>query len=259
MIHNSSIQSESLLTPEVLTQISTLANHHEFDLAYNASEPIRAIAGSTLAAQIIQQLNATLTSAAPLVSIQFGEYASFLSFFGLASLPSVSVNFTGITNFASSMVFELVTNSTPTSNSYPALSEISVRFLFSNGSAAENPLTAYPLFGQSSIELPWTTFLSEMESFAIGNQTAWCAVCGNTSTACSSTVSSTAPTATVTSTPSSSGGLSAAVGGVIGAMVTLAVIVGIEAALLLLAGLRVVKKKGGGESVALGGVSSGKA
>jgi hypothetical protein len=258
MIHNSSIQSESLLTPEVLTQVSTLANHHEFDLAYNASEPIRAVAGSTLAAQIIQQLNSTLTSAAPLVSIQFGEYASFLSFFGLASLPSASVNFTGITNFASSMVFELVTNSTPTSTGHPPLSEISVRFLFSNGSAAENPLTAYPLFGQSSMELPWTTFLSEMESFAIGNQTAWCAACGNTSTACSS-VSSTAPTATVTSAPSSRGGLSVAVGGVIGAMVTLAVILGIEAALILLAGLRVVKKQGGGESIALGGVSSGKA
>jgi hypothetical protein len=259
MIHNATIQADYLLTPDTVTQISTLANHHEFALAYNASEPIRAIAGSTLAAQIIQQLNATLTSGAPLLSVQFGEYASFLSFFGLASLPSVSVNFTGITAFASSMTFELVTNSTPTSAGYPPLSEISVRFLFSNGSAAENLLTPYPLFGQSSLELPWTTFLSEMESFAIGNQTAWCDACGSSSTACTSTATSAAPTVTVTSAPAGRGGLSVAVGGVIGAMVTLAVILGLEAALLLLTGLRVVKKAGAGESPALGGVTSGKA
>ncbi len=42
-------------------------------------------------------------------------------------------------------------------------------------------------------------------------------------------------------------------------MVTLAVILGLEAALLLLTGLRVVKKAGAGESPALGGVTSGKA
>ena len=51
-IHNATISSGNLLTPEVLFQLQTLADNHEFNLAYNASESIRAIAGSTLAAQI---------------------------------------------------------------------------------------------------------------------------------------------------------------------------------------------------------------
>jgi hypothetical protein len=258
MIHNQTIPSSSLLTPDVVTQVSTLANHHEFELAYNATDPIRAIAGMTLAAQIIQQLNSTLAAPyTPLLSIQFGEYASFLSYFGLASLPSVSVNFTGITNFASSMTFELVTNATVTATSYPPLSEISVRFLFSNGSAAENPLTPYPLFGMDTLELPWTTFLNEMESFAIGNQTAWCDACGASSTACSATSSSPTPTPSATSA-SSSKGMSAAVGGVIGAMVTLGVILGLEALLLLVAGLRVVKNGTGVAGIELGNLAGRK-
>src|SRR5208282_4385640 len=107
MIHNSTVQSENLLTPSNVLQLRTLSDHHEFNLAYNASDSVRAIEGSVLAAQIVQQLNATITgnSSTP-VGIQFGEYASFLSFFGQAQLPAVSVNFTGINNFASSMVFE---------------------------------------------------------------------------------------------------------------------------------------------------------
>jgi hypothetical protein len=52
-IHNTSIPSDNLLTDETVFQLQTLADDHEHDLAYNASEPIRAIAGSTLAAQVI--------------------------------------------------------------------------------------------------------------------------------------------------------------------------------------------------------------
>jgi hypothetical protein len=84
-----------------------------------------------------------------------------------------------------------------------------------------------------------------MNKFAIGTQADWCNVCGNTSTGCATT--STA-TVTVTATPSpraggSSSGISTAVGGVIGAMVTLAVVLGIEALILLVGGLRIAKKR----------------
>ena len=51
----------------------------------------------------------------------------------------------------------------------------------------------------------------------------------------------------------SGGGVSKAVAGVIGAMVTLAVILGIEAAIMLIAGLRLVSKKRLGS----GGVPNG--
>lgn len=195
----------------------------------------------------IQQLNSTITGKSKQqVSIQFGAYASFLSFFGLAQLPAATVNFTGIVDYASSMTFELITNSTVSNTSYPSTSDISVRFLFSNGSAAANPLTAYPLFGQSSTTLPWNTFVSEMNKFAIGDQATWCSQCGNSTGVCATSSStSTSSSSSATSTGSSSGGsgISTAVAGVIGAMVTLAVILGLEALIMLLGGLRLVNKK----------------
>jgi len=246
-IDNKTINSSSLLTPDVLFQLRTRADQHEFGLAYNASDPIRAIAGSTLAAQILQALNQTVVSkSATKLNVQFSAYASFLSFFGLAQLPSVSVNFTGIVNYTSSMAFELVTNATVNSSSYPTPDEISVRFMFSNGSAAEDGgLAAYPLFGQSETTLPWSNFSAEMAKIAIGDQASWCAACGNMTGVCASSTTSSSSSATPSSSSNDSGGsgISTAVGGVIGATVTLAVVLGVEALILLVGGMRVVRKK----------------
>lgn len=142
------------------------------------------------------------------------------------------------------MAFELVTNATVSNTSYPSPDDISVRFLFSNGTAAQNPLTAYPLFGQSKTLLPWKTFVTEMNKFAIGDQATWCAQCGVKTGFCASNVTSTASgSSTTTTSSSSSGGMSRVVAGFIGAMVTLAVILGVEALVMLLAGLRLVSKK----------------
>lgn len=180
------------------------------------------------------------------MGIQFGAYGSFLSFFGLAQLPKVSENFTGIVDYASSMAFELVTNSTVNSTSYPSPDQISIRFLFSNGTASENPLAAYPLFGQAETVISWPTFVDEMNKFAIGDLATWCQKCGNSTGVCASTTSSSSSASASASGPSqssSSGGISKAVAGVIGAMVTLAVILGLEALIMLLGGLRLVNKK----------------
>ena len=256
MIHNTTIQSSDLLTSSNVLQLQTLSDHHEFNLAYNASDPVRAIDGAVLGAQVVQALNATIAgkSAVPL-NVQFGEYANFLSFFGLAQLPATSVNFTGINNFASSMVFELVTNSTVSNTSYPSTDAISVRMLFANGTAGQAPLNEYPLFGQAQTELSWSSFVEEMDKFAIGNQTAWCSACGASSTACNSTTSTSTGSSTTSSTASSSsgGGISRAVAGVIGAMVTLAVILALLALLMLVGGFRLVRK--GSASVHNGGVA----
>jgi hypothetical protein len=251
-IDNTTINSSSLLTPDVLFQLRTRADQHEFGLAYNASDPIRAISGATLAAQILQALNQTVYStSAPKLNVQFAAYASFLSFFGLAQLPSVSVNFTCLVNYTSSMAFELVTNSTVSSSSYPTPDDISVRFMFSNGSAATNGgLTAYPLFGQSETTLPWSNFSAEIAKIAIGDQATWCNACGNTTGVCATSTSptngsgaSSSASATPSTSSSSGSGISTAVGGVIGAMVTLAVVLGIEALILLVGGIRLVRKK----------------
>ncbi|KAI1400360.1 phosphoglycerate mutase-like protein [Hypoxylon fuscum] len=264
-IHNSTIPSSDLLTNDTLKEIKTLADTHEWNLAYNESDPIRAIAGATLAAQIVQQLNSTITGKGKVpVGIQFGAYASFMSFFGLAQLHKVSADFTGVVDYASSMVFELVTNaSTVSSASYPGAADVSVRFLMANGSAAQNPLTAYPLFGQSETVLPWTTFADEMNKFAVGDTAAWCTACGNTTGVCASSTSgdgSSDDGATAASTTSGNG-LSLPVAGVIGALVTLVVILGVEGLVYALAGLKLVKKstlasRAGSDAGVVGGVAT---
>lgn len=177
----------------------------------------------------------------------------------------MSENFTGVVDYASSMVFELVSNSSVSNTSYPKAEDISVRFLFANGSAAENPLSEYPLFGGSSSLLSWTAFTGEMGKFAIGDQEGWCKSCGNTTGVCASSTASTTGTTTPAVTKGKEGGVSKVVAGVIGAMVTLAVVLGLEAIVMLVAGLRLVNKKrlaggagsvGSGEGVGAGGVKA---
>ncbi|KAI0012905.1 histidine acid phosphatase-like protein [Xylariaceae sp. FL0662B] len=243
-IHNRTIPSSDLLTNETLKELQMLANIHEWNLAYNSSDTIRAIAGATLAAQVVNSLNSTLTGKSSMpFGIQFGAYASFMSFFGLAQLPKLSPDFTGIVNYASSMVFELVTNTTVSKSAYPSAGDVSVRFLFANGTAAENPLTAYPLFGQSETLLPWTTFASEMNKFAIGDTASWCQACGNTTGICASSASSPNSGGDDATAASTSGnGVTLPVAGVIGALVTLVVILGVEALVYVIAGLKLVRK-----------------
>lgn len=198
-IHNQSIPSSDLLTNETLHQLQTLADTHEWGLAYSESEPVRAIAGAVLAAQILQGLNATVT--APLakassqrLGAQFGSYGTFMSFFGLANLTAASDDFRGIADYASSMSFELVTNATVSGAGAPAAvdpADVSVRFLFSNGSASDaNPAREYALFGKAEPLISWNDFVANMQGFAIGDTQSWCQACGNTTGVCASSSSS---------------------------------------------------------------------
>ena len=85
-----------------------------------------------------------------------------------------------------------------------------------------------------------------MDKFAIGSQADWCTACGNSTGAC-------APSSSTLTSPSSGGndggggggggGVSRPVAGVIGAMVTLAVVLGVEGLIMLVAGLRLVGKR----------------
>lgn len=247
-IHNATIQSDSVLTNETLFQIRTLADSHEFGLAYNASEPgnARAMPGMQLAGEILKFLNNTInTNGTSKMGIQFGAYASFLSYFGLANLTMANGDFYGVPDYASSMVFELFANGTQ--SDFPATSDLQVRFLFHNGTASNSSEpTVYPLFGGSETSIPWTTFNSRMKSIAVSTTAQWCHTCGNTTGTCAAYASGSGSTGSTSSGYGSnkgSGGISKAVAGVIGAMVTLAVILGLEALIMLVGGFRFVNKK----------------
>ena len=233
------------MDPATLFQLRTLADTHEFNLAYNASDPIRAITGATLAAQIVQALNTTIsTQGKTPLNIQFGAYGGFQSFVALANLTSANSDFYGIPDYASTMTFELFTNVAP--SPFPRPEDLNVRFLFHNGTTGNNSVpVAYPLFGQSSTTLSWNDFVHGMNGFAIGNQSVWCDACGNTTGICASgSGGPSGPGSAGSSSGNGSGsnGVSKAVAGVIGAMVTLAVILGVEALIILIAGLRLVRK-----------------
>jgi hypothetical protein len=258
-IHNVTFNTSAngIISTDTLFQTRTLADHHEFGLAYNASDPVRAISGAVLAGQIIQQLNTSISTNGtnPLkLGIQFGAYGSFQAFFGLANLTAASPDFYGIPDYASSMIFELFSNATAPAKALPSVDELFVRFGFNNGTSSSSPEPVmFPLFGQSNIELSWTDFQNGMNKFAVDSQTTWCQMCGNTTGVCAST---TAGTTSGSGSGSSGGGksskISKAVAGVIGAMVTLAVILLIEALILLLGGLRVVSKNRAGAGAATG-------
>lgn len=84
-----------------------------------------------------------------------------------------------------------------------------------------------------------------MNKFAIGDQKDWCAACGNQTGVCAG-FASTAPASSSSGGQGgqggSGGGVSRPVAGVIGAVVTLAVVLGVEGLVLLVAGFRVVGK-----------------
>ena len=142
------------------------------------------------------------------------------------------------------MTFELFTDVAPTP--FPAVNDIQVRFLWHNGTTGNTSTpTAYPLFGQQNLTLSWNDFVSGMNAFAVGSQTDWCKACGNSTGVCAASSTLTAPSSGGKGSASaggSGGGVSRPVAGVIGAMVTLAVVLGVEGLVMLVAGLRLVGK-----------------
>lgn len=178
-------------------------------------------------------------------AVQFGSYGSFSAFFGLAKLQDVSVDFTGVTDYASSMVFEMFTNATTdvTTSNFPGVEDIYVRFLYRNGTATDaTPPEQYPLFGTGQVDLKWNDFVNHMNDFSIGDTGSWCHACGNTTGICEAYAGGSSASSSE-SCNGAGNGISPAVNGVIGAMVTLAVILGVEALLMLIFGLTVVSKK----------------
>lgn len=163
---------------------------------------------------------------------------------GLADLISVDENFYGVPDYASTLTWELVTNATISPGSWPSEDEIGVRFLFHNGTTSNiSQPTEYPLFAPDQSPLPWSEFVTHMNKVAIGRQEDWCYACGNTTGGCSPAAlgPATNNSGTVAVTASSSGtSMLLGVAGVIGAMVTLAVILGIELLIMILGGLRLV-------------------
>ncbi|KAK6345164.1 hypothetical protein TWF718_007091 [Orbilia javanica] len=239
LTHNQTISSPELLSDEAVFQLRTLADKQQWNLAFNTSESVRAVAGAAFAADVLSHLENVVNSKGnkPKIGVQFNAYGTFLSFFGLAQLPAANADFYGLPNYGSSMAFELFTNEP--AGIFPEAKDVNVRFLFHNGSTANGgELTAYPLFGQDKTELSWGDFAKEMRTFSITTTEQWCRACGSKGGVCATGSDDSHPLAQTTHH-----GLSGPVAGAIGALVTLVVILVAQGLIISLAGLAIVKKQ----------------
>ncbi|PSK59225.1 Lysosomal acid phosphatase [Elsinoe australis] len=248
-IHNASVSSE--IDSSALDQARFLADQWEFNMNYNATQPLRSVGGASLAGGILSQMAAVVKSGASKqkFNLMAGSYDTFLSFFGLTNLTAASPNFFGLPNYAATLTFELFSEADNASFPQNVNDDLKVRFLFKNGTGAS--LDAFPLFGQDQTSLSYGQFVSEMKGRAVNTVPQWCAMCGSTADFCVAANQTADASAKGSSGSSSSQGssgskLSNAAAGGIGAGVTLAVVavLGGLAALLMRR-----KGKKGGEGV----------
>ncbi|KAL4964322.1 histidine phosphatase superfamily [Aspergillus stella-maris] len=227
LIHNESLRDA--VSSDDLFQLRTLADSQQFGLNFDPSFPYGAIGARTLSWKIVAHLNETIASrGATKFSLLAGSYENMLGFFGLQDLTSVSEDFYGIPDYASTMAFELFTDNNVTS--FPVEEEIDslrVRFLFRNGSDSSTRLTPYPLFGRNETSLTWDNFRFEMRQTTVESPEAWCNDCNNNSDMCAALRRSSNPDHPISHY--SPERMSNAVAGVIGAMVTLGVIAAVAA------------------------------
>ncbi|KAK5121729.1 hypothetical protein LTR85_004604 [Meristemomyces frigidus] len=208
---------------------------------------ISTIAGNLLAAKMLAQLQVAIETGGEYykLSVLFGDFEPFLSFFALTGLPDIDSNFYGLPDFGSVAVFELFSDtSTSTDASFPDTDDLWVRFYFRNGtdgSDASGDFQAYPLFyrGPSQTDMTWNDFQTAMYGILLGDVGNWCTQCGATNLFCAAWNSSDTADGTCSATTSSkSGGMSPAVAGVIGAIVSLAIAALLFAGAMVIGGLR---------------------
>lgn len=261
-LYQSNHNGSAPISPQDLSQLYNLASQAEFELnTPNALGSIPSIAGQTFASVVLQQLQHNIASngVSDKLTLLFGSYEPFLSFFALSNLstgPSAQ-SFLTIPNFGSLMAFELYSSpntSTTQQNAsipFPSTDELFVRFLFRNGTSDTEPLIEYSLFGRgnSQDEMSWANFAQGMGDFALNDVGEWCDVCNAfTLLFCEALESYITNGTTASPTCDNSKTLSPAIGGVIGAAVTLAVAI-LAAALLFLCGFRMQHRGRGGAEV----------
>ncbi|KAK0659969.1 hypothetical protein DIS24_g3722 [Lasiodiplodia hormozganensis] len=230
------ILSNNITLRGAFDELRFLADQQQwaFNSMPSSAQWIRAIAGKMLARKMVGQLavNIATEGANAKLSLLFGEFQPMLSFFSLALQQTSDY---GIPDFASSIALELFSYG-DSAASYPAPSDLWVRFYFRNGTSNSSELIAYPMFGHGPSEtaMRWSDFETSMRNIMLDDVGEWCAACGAAAIFCPALVGSTAGVAS----GSRGSSMPPAVAGVVGAGATLGVGLLAVAALMLLGGLR---------------------
>lgn len=244
-LHNSTFRDT--ISAVNMTKAKLLAADWVDALYGNASDPIKSIAGRTLAGAILTSFSTAINMQGKTnkLNLLFGDYQPMVSFAALAGLTSEqNAAFYWIPPMSSSFVIELVAlraDNDPGTD-FPDSTDLFVEFYYQNGTDENSRLTAYPLFGASpsQVLIPYSEFVSGLAGFTMEGVEAWCDTCGSYNIFCNSYTS----TSNSGLGGSRSSGLSPAVAGVIGALVALAVAAVLFGLLMAFAGFRVHRQAG---------------
>lgn len=243
-LHNGTFRDA--ISPVNMTRAEILAANWVYALYSNATDPVRSIAGRTLAKVILNtfynvvQRQGTTNK----LNLYFGDFEPMVSFAALARLTSPqNAIFYSIPPMASSFVFELVSllPDQDTATDFPDESDLFVRFFFQNGTEEDSHFTAFPLFGRSPSQLlvPYSEFVNGLSKFSLSGVREWCATCGSYSVFCDAYTNDSDSPLNGSKRNSS---LSPAVAGVVGALVALAVAGILFGLLMVFAGFRVHRR-----------------
>ena len=216
----------------------------------NATNPIKSIAGRSLATEILAIFENTIQTQgqANKLNLWFGDFAPMVSFAALVGLISNQNSvFYSIPPMGSSFVMELfsMVADNNTLSQFPSTSDMFVRFFFQHDINGQATLSNYPLFGMSpsSAYVSYSDFVNGLSRFRLSGVREWCETCGSYSVFCPAyTGTNNSPIGNTNSNQTH--GMSPAVAGVIGALVALAVAAIIFALLMALAGFRVHRQEG---------------
>ena len=264
-LHNTSISEH--LAYEDYIRAHMLANDLMYQLNANISasgltegDHIRAIAGRTLAKRVLSALAYNIRKDGEMgkMTVLVGSFEPIMSLLALAGVASDHrPQFYGIPEDGASMIFELYSLTTNTSQSMPDMSELYVRFFYRNGGEDQSEMQSYPLFGRSPSQLvTWQEFYTQMDNFSIQSVTDWCTTCASRTNFCTALTGATSHNYGSGYGSSDSHGLKPAVAGAIGAIAALLFIASVLALLMLLGGIRFHRQKAKRRSE-LGGFKGG--
>ncbi|KAI9709570.1 MAG: hypothetical protein M1820_003330 [Bogoriella megaspora] len=214
---------------------------------------ISSISGATTAMAVLNILQDTIrtqgsssSSSMQKLSVFMTEFDPFLGFAASSQAVAKTPGFAGLPGYGATMGWELYSLNSNTSSNTSSVSwetnDLYVRFVFRNGSddltQSDFEAVSYPLFDRDpdQADMQWADFVRLMGNVAVGGVEEWCGRCEAQTLFCVA-VNSLAANGTA-ATGGDDGGVSNVVAGVIGAAVTIAALLLIAVAAVMLGGVR---------------------
>ncbi len=171
-IHNKTYSN--LVSDDTMFQLRTLADEYSYGVAFDEEGKNEGltIGARTLLSAISQKLNTTRYTGAPYLSLFTGSYDTMMQINGITDLHKDSVNFTGLPDYSSTYVFDLLKDDSD---------EYYVQFSFKNGTG---PLNVYRIFGENDTVIPLSTFQSHVSDIGMSKVSTWCNYCNSEASFC---------------------------------------------------------------------------